>query len=152
FVPLGALLAQQERKGWQGQGAWKRVLLLGLAATSFMEFLKLFVISRYFDTANILVGTAAVLAGWFLIAAHQENSFAFAGLKQHRGGRLSSFRWLCLLIWLAIAVYVNWHPFDFTLKPHFVAKRLAQVDLIPFADYQVSDYWNALDQFLTKST
>src|SRR5262249_24411487 len=56
------------------------------------------------------------------------------------------------LIWLAIAVYVNWHPFDFTLKPHFVAKRLAQVDLIPFADYQVSDYWNALDQFLTKST
>ena len=57
---------------------------------------------------------------------------------------------LLLLAWLAAAVFVNWQPFDFTLDAGFVAGRVRQFSLVPFADYYWGNYWDGFDQFVHK--
>jgi VanZ family protein len=156
FFPMGVLLAQLGGKTWRSGRVWLRVFLFGFAAAGFMEFLKLFVIGRYSDTANVILGAAAVMTGWFLVHSHDAHfksppSARNNGRTLAPGLGLAVFRWLLLLMWAAVVVFVNWHPFDFRGGRDFLATRLSQVALIPFADYFMGDYWQALDQFLQKS-
>ena len=156
FMPLGVLLALMPLKGRQGSPPWLRALLFGFGAALLVEFLKLFVLSRYCDTANVLMGTIAVMAGWFLVRSHRlgntsnektspSNLFGVSELG------LAGIRVAVLAVWLAVVIYLNWHPFDFTGGSEFVMNRLKNIALLPFADYFEGPYWNALDQFLQKS-
>jgi VanZ family protein len=154
FMPLGVLLSLLPKKNWQGNRAWRLVLLFGFASALLVEFLKLFVLSRYADTANVIMGTIAVMAGWALVRTHRLGS----QLNQEGGPSktfpefgLASVRGLILAAWLIVVIFLNWHPFDFTGGSEFLWSRVQKVALLPFADYFRGPYWNALDQFLQKS-
>ena len=54
------------------------------------------------------------------------------------------------LVWLAVAVLVNWQPFDFRLSAGYAAGRWHTVALLPFTDYVSGSYLNAFDQLVHK--
>src|SRR3990172_4664582 len=66
FAPLGFLTALLPHKGPMSGGSWRRGVVLGFSAAGFVEFLQLFVYTRFFDVSDIVTGTAAVLAGWWV--------------------------------------------------------------------------------------
>jgi glycopeptide antibiotics resistance protein len=107
FFPLGLFLSL-----WPGRPfrSGLPVLAVGLLAAAGVEFLQLFVWTRYCDATDILTGGAAVWLGWFALEAWKgwrakaagRNPPAWAGLVRP-----------CLfLTWLLAVVVVNWFPFD----------------------------------------
>jgi VanZ family protein len=143
FLPMGLLLANVRQAAWQRAGAWWRVLALALAATGLIQCLKFFVLSRYVDATEVVVGVPAVVAGWGLVLALRS--------RRRDAWRLrKAFVSLLLLAWAAVAVFVNWQPFTFRLEAEFAAERLRNLQLLPFQDYYWSDYLNAFDQFVHK--
>jgi VanZ family protein len=54
-------------------------------------------------------------------------------------------------VWLAMAVYVNWHPFDFQPDLGTAVDRLRNLSWLPFADYIQGSYVNFLNQIVRKS-
>jgi VanZ family protein len=147
FLPLGLLLANVRHAALQGWRNWWRVLALAVAATSLIQVLKLFVLSRFVDATEVVVGSLAVMAGWGLVLAlRQWRPAAGASAPQARAALLG----LLLLIWGAAAVLVNWQPFEFTLDTQFALERLSRLPLLPFKDYQWDNPLNAFDQFVHK--
>jgi glycopeptide antibiotics resistance protein len=146
FLPIGLLLAHFRGRTWQCGRCWARVLGLGLAVAGTIEFLQLFVVSRSFDATDIVTGALAVLAGWGGVLVYRrlrpESSAA-------PGRRLSVLRLIGLTAWLAVLVFLNWQPFDFT--PEIGLDRLGRVPLVPFVDYYEENYIHAFDQFLQKT-
>jgi glycopeptide antibiotics resistance protein len=153
FLPLGLLLANVRGLAWQSWRGWWRVLALGTAATTLIQGLKLFVVSRYVDATDVVTGTLAVLVGWALALLWQRQAAGRAiripereAVKRQRRALVG----LLLLGWLALAIFINWQPFNFTLDAGFVAGRVRGLALIPFADYYWGNYWNGFDQFVHK--
>jgi glycopeptide antibiotics resistance protein len=145
FLPLGLLLAHVSSPTLQGGRGWWRVLALGVVAAVLVQGLKLLVVSRYVDLTDVVTGSLAVLAGWGLaLAVRRLPDPAEAGRRMRR------MVVPLLTAWLAVAVFVNWQPFDFTWDARFVAGRLREVALVPFADYYWSHYWDGFDQFVHK--
>jgi VanZ family protein len=147
FLPMGLLLANVRHAAWQGGRNWWRVLALGVAATSLIQALKLLVMSRYVDTTEVVVGSLAVVAGWGLVLALRQRRLAAVGsVRQSRKWLLG----LLLFVWGAAAVFVNWQPFNFTPDAQFAARRLADLPLLPFADYWWSNPLDAFDDTVHK--
>jgi glycopeptide antibiotics resistance protein len=155
FLPLGVLLASIRHGAWQNARSWWRVLAVALAATSLIQVLKLFVVSRYVDATEVVIGSLAVLVGWALaLTLRQQRVAAIAsgpgpGVSAPRPTH-KALRGLLLLTWLAAAVFVNWQPFNFTLDSQFAAERLSRLSVVPFVDYYRDAYLNAFDQFVHK--
>ena len=154
FLPLGLLLAHVSGSAWRSVRGWWCVLALGVAATVLIQGLKLFVVSRYVDTTDVVTGSLAVLAGWGLaLAVRRQRTLVLSGrlpdadtTRRRKQMLIGSL----LLGWLALAIFVNWQPFNFTGDAGFVGGRLRQVSLIPFADYYWGNYWDGFDQFVHK--
>ncbi len=143
FLPAGVLLAYLPAGGRPRGGerrAWLGVLGLGAALAATVEFMQIFVFTRYFDTTDIVTGSLAVLAGWSLALAFRRTEMP-AGLVRR----------LWLPAWLLLAVYFTWQPFDFVLDSSFAHERLARVSVVPFSDYYAGTEYNAFDQFLRKA-
>lgn len=107
FAPLGWLLALWPRplfaSGW-------RVLAAGALAAGTVEFLQLFVVSRYCDVTDIVTGTAAVWLTWCLSEvwrARQPGSLGEA-LRANQG----LLRVGLLAVWFAAAAAFHWSPDD----------------------------------------
>jgi glycopeptide antibiotics resistance protein len=155
FLPLGLLLAHVSGPAWQSRRGWWRVLAVGVAASLLIQGLKLFVVSRYVDVSDVITGSLAVLAGWGLARAVQRRHQASAlpgrlPDADEAGRRARRLVGLLLAAWLAVAVFVNWQPFDFTPDAGLVGGQLRQVSLVPFADYYWGNYWDGFDQFVHK--
>ncbi|HEY1376004.1 MAG TPA: VanZ family protein [Gemmataceae bacterium] len=153
FAPLGLLTALARRRSRQ---PGNRPVGLGpvLLAPAAIEALKLFVYSRTFDAADIVAGTAGVLAGWRLgwgLRTAPLAAWAFAP-------RLGLLGPVLGLAWLGAVLYANWRPFDFTTDPaafaadaqDLPAVGLRHFALAPFVDYYWNSKYNALDRFLLK--
>jgi glycopeptide antibiotics resistance protein len=139
FLPVGWLLAGLDGR-WLVTG--RRAVTAGLLVAGGVEFLQVFVWTRYADVTDVLTGTLAVLAGW-----------ASARQWQARGATLPGpgLRAVGLLAWVGVLVVVNWYPFDFRREADQWRTALNSVPLVPFADlYPGSDY-HAFDQVLTKT-
>ncbi|HTU21296.1 MAG TPA: VanZ family protein, partial [Gemmataceae bacterium] len=136
FVPVGLLLAHLTGTASRS-GAL--VLLFGLSAAAAIELAQLLALSRYFDSTDILTGAAAVLAAWFVARR-------FAGSFQRPQGRA-----VLLAFCLAVLIFMEWQPFDFTLSLSQARLRLHEVSLMPFLDYIQGDYLNSLDDGIHKA-
>jgi glycopeptide antibiotics resistance protein len=137
YAPLGVLLAflPEARR----PRSWVAVLGWGLLCGCMLEFLQLFVLPRNTEANDVLSGGAAVLGGWCLARAWPRRAPA-------------ALVWSAVLaVWLAVAVFVEWQPFNFRPDPDAAAERWHEVSFIPFADYQAGNYGNFLDQVLKKS-
>jgi glycopeptide antibiotics resistance protein len=69
--------------------------------------------------------------------------------ETHAPSRALGYGVLCG--WLALLVFVEWQPFNFNLSPSAALGRLRAVSLVPFSDYQGSDYLQAFDQICSKT-
>jgi glycopeptide antibiotics resistance protein len=134
FLPVGWLLARVPAVARRGRGAWPAVLGVGLLVAGGVELMQLLVWSRFADATDVVTGALAVLAGWW--AGRDDARMSHKAL---------------LGAWVAVLVFINWHPFNFKLSPGTALARLAEMSWVPFVDYYRGDYLNALDQFLEKT-
>jgi VanZ family protein len=153
FVPMGMLptLVGMRSRPSGDQLHWPRVALAGPVL---VEVLQLFTYSRAFDATDILTGMVGVWGGWWL---GQPTRFRVVAewMAAPRLGLLGPVAWL---VWLAVVVYVHWHPFDFTVDPmcfaadseDFPEYGMRRMTLAPFVDYYWGSKYNALDQFVRK--
>jgi glycopeptide antibiotics resistance protein len=135
FAPVGLLLAHlPSRAGRSGVFA----LFAGLSAAAAIEFAQLLALSRYFDSTDILIGGAAVLAAWFVARR-------FAGQMKR-----TEVRAVLMAGCLTVLIFMEWQPFDFVPSLSAARLRLHQVTLLPFVDYLGGDYINSLDDGIHK--
>jgi glycopeptide antibiotics resistance protein len=158
FLPAGLLLAGLEGRSWQRLRSWPRVLGVGILLAGAVQFLKLFVVSRYSDTTDLITGSLAVLAGWCVGLVIRRSSPAPAtqtgpGMRSDSaaGSVPRSALFLALfLAWFGALVFINWQPFDFRFFDGMALSRLQEMSWIPFADYQRQSYLRAFDEMASK--
>jgi VanZ family protein len=155
FLPLGLLLGNVRHPAVGRARGWPFVFALALGATLAVQCLKLMVQSRWVDATEVVIGSLAVVAGWALALALRHRRLAVAASGRLPDPRLTALRrglliGLLLLTWLAVAVLVNWQPFDFRFDADYAAERWRHVSLLPFTDYLADYYLNALDQLIKK--
>ncbi len=148
LLPVGVLLGFLSSPVWRSERSWLRVLGLGVLIASGVEFVQLFVASRFCDVTDIVTGGPAVLAGWLLAQRHHRRQASRFGSA--RTWAASPTRWGLLAAWLAVLAFMEWQPFDFTLDLSWAVTRLRNLSLIPFLDYYGSDYLSTLDNFVHK--
>lgn len=130
FMPVGMML---------GLGRVIRpvqVCFIGLVIAGGVELMQLPVLSRNFESTDILTGVFAVWLGWQLIAL------------RHNGMSYRAFKYLLLSAWGIAVCWMNWTPFDFTFNG--AGQRLHEISLVPFADYQQKHYLSAFDDLIHK--
>lgn len=158
FLPVGLLLAGLKGPSWQSLRNWPRVLGVGLLLAGAVQFLKLFVFSRFNDTADVVTGGLAILAGWGvgLVLRCSPLPEAPGTDRETRcdasGGsvRRSALFLALFLAWFSALVFINWQPFDFRLADGTAISRLREVSWIPFADYHQQSYVHAFDEMWSK--
>jgi VanZ family protein len=125
---LGLLAAGLPGRPWQERGQPGPILLLAFLALGLLHGLKLLVVSRSFDVTDVVVGSLAVVAGWYL--GGPLHGRAGGSFRTERA--LQALRLGLLAAWLALATFVTWQPFDFDLG--LVGPRLGALTPVPFAD------------------
>jgi VanZ family protein len=159
FLPLGFLRALIPARAAGGRPSWVGVAWFGLGVSATVEFLKLFVYSRYCDVTDVVLGTAMVLAGWRLGQAWQTHGLPALAWAVAPSAAARNRWFLALLAWLVLVLAVNWWPFQFTTDaerftmdsedlPLLGLRRMA---LAPFVDYYWGSKYQALNQFAIKA-
>jgi glycopeptide antibiotics resistance protein len=172
FFPLGAMLAATPR--WSSR-SWLAILGTGLVLTAAIELGQLLVYTRVCDVTDVLTGTLAILAGWWLVSAlrvsHASSRPAIRTIRTAWGALHDRVRllgaptWISLaLAWAVVVVIANWQPFDFTLDPARFAlsdadlsdeatsvEGLRRMSWAPFVDYYWGSRYQALDLMLLRS-
>jgi VanZ family protein len=120
FVPLGLLLSLWGRPVFRS--GWN-VLAVGLGAAAGISFLKLFVLTRYCDTTDIVTGGLAVWCGWWAVQWWKKHGVTVPG--QPPPWWTDLLRPALFVLWLAAAVVVNWYPFDVHTEEEVAAERLS---------------------------
>jgi glycopeptide antibiotics resistance protein len=148
FLPVGLLLAGLPGRSWQSLRNWPRVLGVGLLVVGAVQFLKLFVFSRFSDTTDLVMGSLAILAGWCvgLVLRGSPRPSDPAGGSIPRSALFVGL----ILAWFGALVFINWQPFDFQLSGGTALSRLRELSWIPFADYHGQSYLHAFDEMLSK--
>jgi VanZ family protein len=155
FLPAGVLLTGLSHPFWRRGRNWAPMLGLGLGLAGLIEFMQLFVYSRYFESMDVVTGGLAVLAGWRLGLVYRRLQpepargarVPIDGISAT--GRAVAYR--VLVVWLVVLVFVKWQPFDFNLSGEYAARRLKAMAWLPFESYQVGDYLNSFDQICAKT-
>ena len=126
FAPLGLLLSLWPRRlfanGW-------RVLAAGALTAATVEFLQLFVWTRYCDVTDILTGTTTVWIAWWLSESWQTRRLG--GVVEAMRSRPVRLRVGIFLAWFLVLAVANWYPLNmisaasgaFSRKPNEPALR-----------------------------
>lgn len=146
FLPVGILIAGL--RGWLGRGnwAWLRVFAIGLALAGGIEFMQLLVLTRYFDSTDIVTGSLAVLAGWQCTRLWQLHQPVRVGESPAFS---SALRLGMFLFWAAALLFINWEPFDFATQDW--QQRVGEISWVPFADYYAGNYLSSFDEIVQKT-
>jgi glycopeptide antibiotics resistance protein len=158
FLPVGLLLAGLSGRSWQSLRNWPRILGVGLLLAGAVQFLKLFVFSRFSDTTDLVIGGLAILAGWCVGLISRGSPLppgteTGPGIRSDTvGGNVprSALFPALFLAWFGALVLINWQPFDFRFFDGTALSRLRDVSWIPFADYQQQSYVHAFDEMVSK--
>jgi glycopeptide antibiotics resistance protein len=148
FFPVGWLLRFDHARFGKIIRTWPRVLIFGILTTAFVEFLKIFVVSRNVESGDIITGSLAVLAGWMASKTYVSNQ---ASISLQQKTARGSLQMVLGFIWVGILLFVNWHPFDFRLDAAAAFDRIRQMSWLPFLDYYQGSYLNFLHQIVRKT-
>jgi glycopeptide antibiotics resistance protein len=135
FLPVGLFLPGLAHPFWRRRGSWLTILGLAVGFAALIEFMQLFVWTRFFNSTDIFTGSMAILIGWAV------------GLTW--GAQLACQRAVgtaLVCAYLGVLVFISWEPFNFEPSIASVTSRLADVQWVPFADYQEAEYLQAADQ------
>jgi VanZ family protein len=159
FLPLGLLGSLAAGPAAWTRQRWWRAGLLGLAAAGAIEFGQLWVYSRYFDTTDIVTGTAAVLAGAWVGRLYWEHGRALATTSgRPPAGFVDQALVGALVAWAVLLAAANWWPLDFTADPGRFppppddqpVHGLRHMYVLPLVDYYWGSKYQALDQFVKR--
>lgn len=143
FAPVGFLLANV--RGWRTASP-ARILFAGFLLAGGMEFLQLFVWTRYTDVTDVGIGALAVWVGW--LGARQLT----ARRSDESKARFSPYlRAALLAAWFGVLIAVNWAPFDFSPDHRDWLQRLEAMPISPFVDLYYGTEYHAFDQVLSKT-
>jgi VanZ family protein len=128
FASVGWLLV-----GTIGRKNWIFVALLGMSIAVAIEGIQLLALSRNCDSSDVVSGSLAVLIG-------------AAGAKI-RGNGMMTKRWFSIF-WMVMLILAATIPFRLDLA--LASDRIAQINWLPFLDYQQQNYLAAFDEILQK--
>jgi VanZ family protein len=141
---------------------WLGVLALGFLLAGLITFLKVFVVSRYVETGDIITGTLAIFLGWLCCSpsplGESETGNGRDGETGTEGQRIADSpvrrfagSWFLAAACLGLVIFVNWHPFNFSTDIGTALDRLRNLSWLPFADYYQGSYINFLNQTVRKT-
>jgi VanZ family protein len=142
FAPIGVLLGHLAGAVWRSGRSWPLILGLGMLAAGAIEFMQLFVVSRFCDINDVLTGGPAVLVGWAIVLVHRR--------LRPSSSASTILRWGVLIAWLGVPIFMEWQPFNFVLDLSTARDRLHHVSLLPFFDYYQGNYLHGLDEIVHK--
>jgi VanZ family protein len=153
FLPLGLLRELARARGRKARGLPLPPVIL---MPALVEFLQLFVYSRYCDVTDIITGTVGVVAGREIGRALPPQRLAV--LAGAANVWLRSAAPLLAAAWFGTVAVLYWWPMNFSADPalfvrdseDFFAVGFRRVSLVPFVDYYWGSKYNALDQFVQK--
>ena len=144
FFPIGLMLPGLPRRFVSGRYAFAKVLTIALVMAGTIEFMQLFVNSRYCSSTDIITGTFAIIFGWMLVEprwlGRSESLFLSVRVRA-----------ALLLFWVASLIFINWQPFDFVHDRGFLVERWQGQSWIPFFDYYSGNYLQAFMDILEKT-
>jgi VanZ family protein len=107
FAPMGWLLSLWPQNRFAN--SW-RVLASGTFTAGAVEFLQLFVRTRYCDVTDIITGTIGVWIAWCFCQAWQANQpgSVLSALRS----RPTLLRASMLLAWFVLLAWLDWYPFN----------------------------------------
>jgi glycopeptide antibiotics resistance protein len=161
FAPLGFLRVLAYDSARPLKTSWPRVVLFGLMVSASVEGAQLFVYTRVFDATDILLGTLMIALGWHAGLLFRERWIQ--SLDDADASIVPTFSplvWGTLVVaWLAIVLYLQWAPFDFSTDPvrfrndpeDAMQYGLRRFSWLPLVDYYWGSKYNALDQLLKKA-
>lgn len=145
-VPLGAL----GLVGWTGLGARRHAVtafIFGAAFVLVMEVAQIFIRSHAADATDVLFGWLGVLVGVWIGRTALAHRGAAAVLP---GRAISAAAAVALLSWCLLLCAYHWLPYDFTLDPDLVRRRLSRMSLVPFVGYWSGSELNVFKNVLVK--
>jgi len=117
-VPLGFLLRLPGRR------RWRRIIWEGFLIAAGIEFLQLFVYSRYTSTTDVAIGILGICAG--AILANRFGPVAEKPFVESMFWRRSGKFILTMLptVWIAGLAGTRWYPFKFRIPQESLSSRL----------------------------
>ena len=148
FIPVG-FLSVKTAKNLFKKSLIIRGLLFGVTTAAAIEFLQIFVWSRYSNVTDIITGGLGGLVGGILcyfITEVKPKSYFFETKKSSlvRPNVLFIAGYLCILI------LIYWSPFNFNTDRAFILSRLKNISIIPFYNYYYTSEFHAMTEALRK--
>jgi VanZ family protein len=148
-TPLGLLGTATSRRtarlGRLGSG-----LAYGSVVVVAVEVAQVFLLSRWADATDVVLGAGGVAVGSVL-------AFLLLPLDDRKPSAVSSegdWRRHCLAaalaLWAMTVVAYHWYPFQFVVSPVFLSARLHGLSWLPLVGYYRSAPFTALDEVATK--
>lgn len=138
YLPAGILIALWRRRSGRHSTVVWHVVLLGLLLAGAIEFMQIFITSRFASGVDVVTGMLAVVAGWWIVQLWRAASGKTS--REH-------LAWHAFIVWAAILAFVNWGPFKMVDDP---TTRWSDVSWIPLTEYIESNYLFALDMMFEK--
>jgi glycopeptide antibiotics resistance protein len=148
-VPLGAAAALlwtpagSKRDPWVAFGA-------GVAAVSFIEFVQLFVYSRFSDVTDIVTGSIGIALGVMAVMALSDRRTA-AIVPPEAPGNAAALARMALAAWIVVLVGYHWRPFNFTVSHRRVVAGVHELLSVPFSWYYAGTEFHAFTEMSRKS-
>jgi glycopeptide antibiotics resistance protein len=147
-VPIGmaGVLAWTEREARRSA-----LVAFGLAAIFVVavEVCQLFVLSRYADVTDIIVGGAGAGIGVGLASVLSGRSVLGRARSQPQGVVRAAR--LAVPAWVLFLASYHWSPYDFSLSPDQVTEGMKRLLRIPFLSYFLGTEFNAFTEMARKT-
>ncbi len=140
WVPIGALVATHARGRRLSLAA---IALIGAACGAGLEFLQVFVFSRYTDATDVVAAAVGVCAGAW--AARRLSATVAAPARVGREAWI-----LAAALWIVPLLWYHWSPFNFDLSRAQLARHPHLIFSLPFSSYYWSPEFFALSTVLRK--
>jgi glycopeptide antibiotics resistance protein len=122
-----------------------RAFLLGALLVAGLEAAQMFILSRYADVTDVILGCAGVYLGAVLSSRSSVRLLHALSAASSR-----SLVNAAVVGWLLVLVAYHWYPFRFSTELPSILSRLRSVHMIPFEGYYDSPPIQAATQIVDK--
>lgn len=143
WAPVALLLLLSGRVDARRALGWT----IGLAVL--LEFLQIFVFSRFSDLTDVITAVPGAFAGVWLAARLRPAAAHTAATRRARG---SPTVWIAaaILAWSLLLVLVFWYPFDFTRDAERIRSGIDAFFQVPFVAYYFGSELRAITEVFHK--
>ncbi|MFA5866174.1 MAG: VanZ family protein [Phycisphaerae bacterium] len=138
MIPVGFLLLILSRRN---KFSFAFVAILGFMFAAGIEFLQLFVYSRYSSVTDILLGMAGICAGGLLGRVYgpvASKPLVHGRFWRYTGGPI---KFTAAVAWIWLLAWSRWYPFNFQWPEETFAENLQEHIHIPFLyQYLTSEF------------